>query len=88
MTEKECSGDNFTEATDSTLDSMLETMSIAKGKGQISEDNYDELIEKTNIIREANSRIKCIVENLPKETVTPESIVSDIDNEITGDIHE
>ena len=29
---KECSGDSYTEATESTLDSMLEQMSIAKGK--------------------------------------------------------
>ncbi len=85
---EECSGDNYTEATESTLDSMLEQMSIAKGKGQISEDNYDELVEKANIIREANNKIKCIVDNLPKETVTPESIVSDIDSEIKGEIHE
>ena len=85
---KECSGDNFTEATDSTLDSMLEQASIAKGKGQLSEDNYDELVEKANVIREANSKIKCIIDNLPKETVTPESIVSDIDNEIKGDTYE
>ena len=81
---KGCSGDEFTEATESTLDSMIEQAHIAKGKGQISEDNYDELIEKANLIREANSRIKCIVDNLPKETVTPESIVSDIDEEIKG----
>ena len=87
MTE-ECSGDDFTEATEATLDSMLEEMSIAKGKGQLSEDSYDELVEKANTIREANSRIKCIIDGLPKETVTPESIVSDIDNKIEGDVHE
>lgn len=82
---KECTGDEFTEATESTLDSMLEQASIAKGKGQLSEDNYDELVEKANTIREANSRIKCIVDNLPKETVTPESIISDVESEIKGE---
>ena len=85
---KECSGDEFTEATESTLDSMLEQMSIAKGKGQLSEDNYDEIVEKANTIREANSRIKCIVDSLPKETVTPESIISDVESEIAGEQHE
>lgn len=79
---KECSGDNFTEVTESTLDSMLEQMSIAKGKGQLTEDKYDELVEQANTIREANSKIKCIVDNLPKETITPESIISDVDDEI------
>lgn len=85
---KECSGDEFTEKTESALDTMLEEMSIAKGTGRISEDKYDELVEQATTIREANSKIKCIVDNLPKETVTPESIVSDIDDEIKGDIHE
>lgn len=85
---KECSGDDYTEATESTLDSMLEQAHIAKGKGQISEDNYDELVEKADIIRDANNRIKCIVDSLPKETVTPESIVSDIDKELQGELHE
>lgn len=77
-----CSGDSFTEATESTLDSMLEQMSIAKGKGQLSEDHYDELIEQASKIREANSKIKCIVDNLPKEIVTPDSIISDVESEI------
>jgi len=86
--EKECTGDDFTEATETTLDSMLEQAHIAKGKGQISEDNYDELVEKANTIREANSRIKCIVDSLPKETVTPDSIVADIDDELKGELHE
>lgn len=86
--EKGCSGDNFTESTDSTLDSMLEHASIAKGKGQLSEDKYDELVDYTNTIREANDKLKCIVDNLPKETVTPESIVSDIDTDMVGDMHE
>ncbi len=79
---KECEGNEFTEATESTLDSMLEQASTAKGKGQLSEDSYDELVEKATMIREANSRIKCIVDNLPKETVTPESIIHDVDTEI------
>ncbi len=82
---EECSGDNFTEATESTLDSMLEQMSIAKGKGQLSEDKYDELVEQAHAIREANSKIKCIVDNIPKETVTPESIISNIEEEIKSD---
>lgn len=81
----ECSGDNFTEATESTLDSMLEQMSIAKGKGQLSEDKYDELVEQASAIREANSKIKCIVDNIPKEIVTPQSIVSDIEEEIKSE---
>ncbi len=85
---KGCSGDNFTESAESNLDSMLEQASIAKGKGQLSEDKYDELVEQANIIREANDKLKCIVDNLPKETVTPESIVSDIDEEIAGEQHE
>jgi len=85
---KECTGDEFTETTETTLDSMLEQMSIAKGKGQISEDNYDEIVEKTNVIREANNRIKCLVDNLPKETVTAESIISDVESEIVGEQHE
>jgi len=85
---KGCSGDNFTESAESNLDSMLEQANIAKGKGQLSEDKYDELVEQANIIREANDKLKCIVDNLPKETVTPESIVSDIDSEIAGEQHE
>lgn len=86
--EKGCSGDNFTELAESNLDSMLEMMSISKGKGQLSEDKYDEFVEQAGIIREANDKLKCIVDNLPKETVTPESIVSDIDTEMVGDMHE
>ena len=85
---KECVGNEFTEATESTLDSMLEQMSIAKGKGQLSEDKYDELVDNANTIREANSRIRCIYDNLPKETVTPESIISDVESEIVGEQHE
>lgn len=80
----ECSGDEFTEATDSTLDSIINQANIAKGKGQLSEDNYDELVEQAKTIRDANKRIKCIVDNLPKETVSPESIVSEVDEIIKG----
>lgn len=82
---KECSGDEFTEKTESALDTMLEEMSVAKGTGRLSEDKYDELVEQATTIREANIRIKCIVDNLPKETVTPDSIVSDIDKELQGE---
>lgn len=81
---KGCSGNDDTLATESTLDLTVEQMSIAKGKGQLSEDSYDELISQVNTIREANDRIKCIVDTLPRETVTPESIVSDIDSEIAS----
>lgn len=84
----ECVGNDTTEATDSTIDSILEQSSIAKGKGQLSEDKYDILVEQANIIREANSRIKCIVDNVPKESVTPESILFDVDTEIKGDASE
>ena len=85
---KGCSGDNFTESAESNLDSMIEQASIAKGKGQLSEDKYDELVEQANIIREANDKLKCIVDNLPKETTTPESIISDVDSEIAGEQHD
>lgn len=85
---KECSGDEFTESAESNLDSMIEQASIAKGKGQLSEDNYDEFIENTNIIRAANSKIKCLIDSLPKETVTSESIIQDIESEIKGEQHE
>lgn len=79
---KDCTGDQYTEATEATLDSITEGSSIAKGKGQLSEDNYDELISQVATIREANNRIKCIIDNLPKETVTPESIISDVEDNI------
>jgi hypothetical protein len=80
--DKGCSGDEATTATESTLDSTVEQMSIAKGKGQLSEDKYDEIITQVNTIREANDRIKCLVDTLPKESVTPESIIDDIDSDI------
>lgn len=79
---EECNGNDSTEATESTLDSMLEQAHIAKGKGQLSEDSYDELVIQAKTIREANNRIKCIVDTLPRETVTPESIISDVESEI------
>lgn len=83
----ECSGNELTEATDSTLDSIIEKAHIEKGKGRLSEDKYNELIDQADSIRDANKRIKCIVDNIPKETVSPESIISEVDEKI-GDTNE
>lgn len=85
MPVKGCSGDDLTEATEIIVDETIEQMSVAKGKGLITEGQYDEVVEQANKIREANQRLKCIADSVPKEIVNPENIVSEIKEDIDGD---
>lgn len=79
-----CVGDESTEATDSTLDYIVEKAILDKAKGRISEGNFDDLADQVNVIRGANDKLKCLIDNLPKETVSPESILSEVDKSIGG----
>lgn len=78
MNDKPCSGDNLTVETDAVLDNVLEAMSVAKGKGLLTEDKYDEAVEQADNIRKANSRLKCLIDSIPKEEVNPVSILEEV----------
>ena len=78
----ECTGNEFTQNTESSLDVMIEKAHIIKGKAQISEDAYNELMSVSDILRESNNKLKCILDTLPRESVTPETIMDDVDIKI------
>jgi hypothetical protein len=72
-----CSGDNSTAETESIVKQTINQMSIAKGKGLVTELQYDEIISQANSIILANERLKCIIDNIPKETVYLEEIIKE-----------
>ena len=79
LTEKECAGDETTEQTDTVINQIIDRMSVAKGKGQLTEDKYDEIVEHAKAISEANKKIKCIIDSIPVQTVSPEAIIKEME---------
>lgn len=77
MLDKECSGDDFTKQTEEIAEQTLERISVEMGKKRITEDGYDSVVSQINAILDANKKLKCIIDSLPKESVSPEDIIKE-----------
>lgn len=75
---KSCIGQNITNPVDEVLDSIEKDISVAAGKGLLSEDKYNEISDEIETIRNSNDVLKCLVESIPKEEVNVEDIVNEI----------
>lgn len=78
MPRKECNGAEIKNHIDEILDEIEDTSSLAKGKGLLTEDKFDELMTQVEQIKASNNRMKCIIENVPKSEVEPEGIVEEM----------
>lgn len=83
MVVKPCVGEAITNDVDEILDLKEDYISTAKGTGRITEDKYDILVDSINEIRSINNKIKCILETIPQSEVSPESLVKEIQSELT-----
>ncbi len=81
---KECTGLETTNEVDRVLDEIEDQISAAKGKGAISEDKYDEIVNQFSSMREMNNKLKCMLAAVPSDTTSPESILQEVETEITG----
>lgn len=87
MPQKECTGRETENETDQMLDTVEDSVSVAKGKGLVTEDKYDEIIQQVSSIRDMNNKLKCLVSEIPQEKTSPESILEELEGkaESTGD---
>lgn len=81
---KECTGFETTNEVDKVLDDIQDLISTAKGKGTISEDKYDEIMEQAETLRVGNNKLKCMLSAIPSETTSPESIINEVESELTN----
>ena len=79
---KECTGNETQNGVDTVLNEVEDLISTAKGKGVISEDKYDEIMNQAEDIREKNNRLKCMLSSIPPEGSTPESILQEVEEEL------
>lgn len=80
---KECTGLETKNDVDTTLDQIEDQISIAKGKGTLSEDKYDEIMNQAETIRSYNNKLKCMLSDIPSEASNPSAIIDEVDNLIT-----
>lgn len=80
---KECTGLESTNEVDKVLDDVQDLISTAKGKGSITEDKYNDIIDMSEKMREVNNKLKCMLSAVPSETTSPESILEEVESEIT-----
>lgn len=85
---KECFGGEQETAIDSLLDEIESKIAVAKGKSLITDDKHDEVISNVNEMREINSRLKCMVSDIPDEKVEPDDFIKEIDKKVGEPIKE
>lgn len=78
----ECAGGEQETEIDSLLNEIEEKISVAKGKNLITNDRHDEIITQVSDMREINSRLKCLVSEIPDEKVEPSDFLSEIDERV------
>lgn len=80
---KECTGIESQNDVDKVLDDVIDLISTAKGKGNLTEDKYDEIMEQADSMRTYNNKLKCMLSEIPSESTSPESILNEVESEIT-----
>lgn len=79
---KECAGGEQETAIDSLLDEIEAKISVAKGKNTITDDKHDEVINNISEMREINSKLKCLVSDIPEDKVEPGDFINEIDEKV------
>ncbi len=79
---KECEAGETETAIDSLLDEIEEKISVAQGKGALTEDKHEEISGHVKEMRDANSKLKCLMSSIPTAAPEPESIVKEIDEKL------
>lgn len=85
---KECSGTETEAAIDTLLDEIEEKISVAQGKGALTEDKHEEILSHVGEMRERNSKLKCLLSEIPSSAPEPESIVKELEEMIESPVKE